>query len=63
MKLEIEQELVQALVNYLQTKPHKEVNGFIGALMQLKPSKPATQETEVANEIGDSEAKGKGITV
>ncbi len=36
MKLEIEQDLAQAIANYLQTKPFKEVHLFIADLMQCK---------------------------
>lgn len=36
MKFEISQELVQAIANYLQTKPFQEVHQLIAALSQLK---------------------------
>ncbi len=37
MKLEIEQKLLQDTLNYLQTKPFKEVNALICELVQCKP--------------------------
>lgn len=48
MKLEIDRELAQAITNYLQLKPFKEVHLLIAALMQCKEivePKPETEET------------------
>ena len=50
MKLIIEQEVAQAIANYLQTKPYGEVYPFINALMQLpKLDEPPTEKPPEAN--------------
>lgn len=46
MKLEIEQKLLQGILDYLQTKPWKEVNALICELVQCKPPEKKTKKKE-----------------
>jgi hypothetical protein len=39
MEMAVEKGLLQSLVNYLETKPYKEVSVFIERLIQSKPIK------------------------
>ena len=48
MKLEIDANVAQAILNYLQTKPFSEVHVLIGGLVKLVP--PKAVETEKAEE-------------
>ncbi len=44
MKLEVEQQLLQAIVNYLRMQPWNEVNELIAALVQCKPREPKKKD-------------------
>lgn len=45
MKLEISKELAQAIANYLQERPFKEVAALLQEMAKLKPLEPkATEE-------------------
>ena len=46
MKLEIERNLVQAVVDYLKTKPFEEVNTLIQALLQCVPPEKKQEDNE-----------------
>jgi hypothetical protein len=45
-EFKINQELAQALLNYLQTRPYAEVHGLIAALLRLEPLGPLQAEKE-----------------
>lgn len=45
MNYEISEALAQALINYLETRPYREVAPFIDHLLKLEPvSKPPTNQ-------------------
>ena len=44
MKLEVEQQLLQAIINYLRTQPWKDVNDLLAALVQCKPREPKKKD-------------------
>ena len=55
MEYKISRELAEALINYLASKPFKEVNGLIGLLGKLQPIvKP---KEEVKKETPKEEVK------
>jgi len=39
-------QLVQQIVNYLQTQPFNEVNGLIGAILRHSPKPDDSQESQ-----------------
>ena len=69
MEYKITQQLAEAVLNYLVTKPFKEVNGMINLLGKLQPivepkpvakkeePKPETPKAEVKPEVKPEEVK------
>jgi len=53
MKLEIERDLVQAVVNYLKTQPFEHVHALIGALLKCEP--PKTGDADGGNNEDQSD--------
>lgn len=46
MKYEVNQELLQAVIDYLVERPYKEVASLINGLAQVKPTQPLTESPE-----------------
>ena len=46
MKLEVEQQLLQAIINYLRLQPWKDVNEFIAGLAQCKAVEEKPEEKD-----------------
>ena len=44
MKLAVEQKILQAVVNYLETKPYREVQNLISMLLNSKPIEEKKEE-------------------
>jgi hypothetical protein len=44
MEMKVEKGLLQAVVNYLETKPYNEVSGFIERLIRSTPVKEPVEE-------------------